>query len=831
LAQAQQDKGDLAKKAQEILKTNCYRCHGQDGADEGGFNFALDVARLREAKLIAPGNPDESLLFKRVSKGSMPPKKEKIRPSEGDIALLKDWISSGAPDFNPPAAKREFVTPDQVLLPIHADLQKLGSAERRFARYFTLTHLYNAGLSDDELQTYRNAVSKLVNSLSWGKKIVVPIYIDPAKTICRIDIRDYGWSSRVWDLVVEANPYGVTYKTDIARFCYTATGCRLPYVRGDWFVYAASRPPLYHDVLQLPKLDKDLEKMLRVDVEQNIRQERVIRAGFNGSGVSRNNRMIERHESPYGAYWKSYDFASNSGRQNLFAHPLGPGTGTTKFQHDGGEIIFNLPNGLQAYLLVDSKGNRIDKGPTAIVSDPDRPDRAVENGVSCMSCHHQGMIEKADQIREHATQNPKGFFKNELPVIQALYAPQETLLAAFKEDGERFRRAVVETGGKLGDSDPVVTLAIRFESRLNLKQAAAEVGLPPEDFLKGVQKNAMLQRILGNLKVEGGTVQRQLFVEAFPRAVNDLSLGDFLAILGELKRFSGHADGVTSVAFSAGGRFAISAGRDKTVRMWDLVLNKEVRTLEGHTHEVKSVAISRDHHWVLSGSYDKTLRLWDANQGVEARRFTGHTEVVVSVAFSADGQRALSGSWDDTVRYWDVATGKELYCFKGHKGDVLSVALSADGKKALSGGADKVVKLWDAASGKIIKSFTGHTDTVVCVALSPDARRVLSSSLDGTVRLWDADTGKELRKLEGQGGIVTSLAFAPDGARAITNVQDQTLDKALAAVILWDLNTGKELKRMEGHRSQITSVAYSYDGTRALSGSLDKTVRLWGLPR
>ena len=33
---------------------------------------------------------------------------------------------------------------------------------RRFQRYFTFAHLHNSGLSDEELQTYRNALNKLV---------------------------------------------------------------------------------------------------------------------------------------------------------------------------------------------------------------------------------------------------------------------------------------------------------------------------------------------------------------------------------------------------------------------------------------------------------------------------------------------------------------------------------------------------------------------------------------------------------------------------------------------------------------------------------------------
>jgi hypothetical protein len=82
-------------------------------------------------------------------------------------------------------------------------------------------------------------------------------------------------------------------------------------------------------------------------------------------GVSRNNRLIERHSSPYGSYWRSYDFADNVGRRNLFAHPLGPSGQASSFEVDGGEIIFNLPNGLHAFMLIDGKGRRLDKAPTA----------------------------------------------------------------------------------------------------------------------------------------------------------------------------------------------------------------------------------------------------------------------------------------------------------------------------------------------------------------------------------------------------------------------------------------------------------------------------------
>jgi mono/diheme cytochrome c family protein len=515
----------LPRKVRTIFETYCYRCHGRDGSIEGGFNYLMDRDRLVARKKVVPGNPAASKLLKRVRSGDMPPEDEKPRPSPDEVALLEQWVRDGAPDFNPATLRRQFLAPADVLRVIRADLDRLDESDRPLARYFTLTHLYDAGLSEDELQTYRLALAKLVNSLSWGRAVVVPRPVDPERTVFRIDLRDYHWGRKEWERILAENPYGVTDDSPAAQAIAAATSCPLPFVRGDWFVAAASRPPLYHDVLQLPITDREVEKQLRLDVAEDIQGRRVARAGFNGSGVSRNNRLIERHETFYGAYWKSYDFANVAGRQNLFAHPLGPGGGASDFQHDGGEIIFNLPNGLQAYMLVDNKGNRIDKGPTAIVSDPRQLDRAVVNGLSCMSCHAHGTIDKTDQVREHVEKNRAAFAADEAALIRALYPERERFQALLQDDAERFRKAVEQTGATLQATEPIVALALRFEGDLDLPLASAEAGLPAEEFTKGLAGSPALARGLGTLQLEGGTVQRQAFLDIFPDLVRELKLG------------------------------------------------------------------------------------------------------------------------------------------------------------------------------------------------------------------------------------------------------------------------------------------------------------------
>lgn len=516
-AQGQERAGaQLAAEVRGLLKTTCHRCHGDDGTVEGGFSYVLDRQQLVARKQIVPGAAGESRLVRKIQSGEMPPEGETPRLTKEQIAAIVKWIDGGAPDFDKPQPVRPFVAPRDMVQAMSDDLQKRDAADRKFTRYLTLTHLYNAGRSEDELRGYHHGITKLVNSLSWGRRVVAPVPLGSPPTILRIDLRDYKWTSALWETLADADPYGLAH-SDLpqARKLSEETACAMPYVRGDWFVSAAARPPLYHQILQLPATDKELEALLHVNVEEDIRTGQVIRAGFNGSAVSRNNRLIERHESSYGYYWKSYDFAKNVGRQNLFSHPLGPGQTDAEFRHDGGELIFSLPNGFQGYLLVNAEGRRIDKGPTEIVSDLKQPDRAVENGLSCMSCHVRGLISKDDQVRAHVQSNPSAFASKERDAILAMYPAQERFQTTINEDIEKFRKATEMAGMPPAISEPIRVLATLFDGELDLGLAAAEACLKPDDLQKLLAKTPALARELGSLQSTGGTVQRETFTRSF----------------------------------------------------------------------------------------------------------------------------------------------------------------------------------------------------------------------------------------------------------------------------------------------------------------------------
>ncbi len=406
-----------------------------------------------------------------------------------------------APDIVklPEVAGRPFVTDADIIRLIAEDAAKATDADRSSLRYFILTRLYNSGEPDGALQAYRMGLAKLLNGLSTRSDAVMPVAVDPGQTVYRVDIGRLGWSRETWDAVAAADPYATAYNNAQFRSLQRELYTPVPFVDADWFVFSAARAPLYYTILDLPKTKAELERRLGLDSYRDFESRHVARAGFQLSGESRNNRMIERHSIGTGAYWETYSFASNSDRRNVFAYPLGPkgGFGAMSdrygFLHDEGQVVFSLPNGFHAYYATDAQGTRIDVESTRVVVDPAQRDLAVTAGISCMGCHDKGIKsnerrpgQPLDQVRDLVDRS--GSFPFEVKnAVDQIFPTGDAMRKTMEGDAKRYAGALeaagVDVDAKLEGVEVVNALSRRFEDNVTPRLAAAAFGLTEQAFM------------------------------------------------------------------------------------------------------------------------------------------------------------------------------------------------------------------------------------------------------------------------------------------------------------------------------------------------------------
>lgn len=525
----------VSQKVFRVLDKHCARCHQNGRLDRlkpaKNFGNILKLEEIaRDPNFILPGNPDGSPLFIQMVKQEMPYDVYQefsggAEITEGDLDAVRTWIEDLGEKVIAACRQREFIDNGAVVSAISKDLNRKQARDIKSLRYVTLTHLYNSCASDHEMKAYAQAVVKLLNSVSRNAAVLKLQTIDPAGTIIKFHLDDLGWTKQDWDRILAVYPYAVRPNNIQTEFVASATGTPLAWLRGDWLAYSASRPPLYHDLLKLPVTFAALQEQLGLDVDKNIEGGQVQRAGFQKSLVSRNNRLIERHALAKGVFWTSYDFAGNRDRQNLFEHPLGP-KGENGFDHDGGETIFSLANGFNAYYLNDADGNQLKNGPTSIVQDQSQRDLMVTNGISCFGCHNQGFRKATDEVRKHILAD-NSFAKDVRDKVSKLYPLAKEMNRLLDQDLSRFRNALRQAGIDpdldLNGVEIINALSQRYERKLDLRMAASEFGV----------KVSELRKTLGSTKGMAFRVKRRLEQGAVPR---DTFEGQFAALAARVNK-------------------------------------------------------------------------------------------------------------------------------------------------------------------------------------------------------------------------------------------------------------------------------------------------------
>lgn len=136
----------------------------------------------------------------------------------------------------------------------------------------------------------------------------------------------------------------------------------------------------------------------------------------------------------------------------------------------------------------------------------------------------------------------------------------------------------------------------------------------------------------------------------------------------------GHAGNVMDLLVTSDGGQLVTLGEDKTIRVWDVQHEREIRKLlgrvgSGATGQLQAIAISPNDRYIVCSAFtgpasdwghppydegDVRIRIFERCTGELVRSFsTGNTNVVSAIAFSPDGRFLLAGSEDGSITVWE----------------------------------------------------------------------------------------------------------------------------------------------------------------------------------
>jgi len=324
----------------------------------------------------------------------------------------------------------------------------------------------------------------------------------------------------------------------------------------------------------------------------------------------------------------------------------------------------------------------------------------------------------------------------------------------------------------------------------------------------------------------------------------------------------GHTGGVLALAFAPrqgrGNDTLISAGLDRSVRLWDAANGLELGSFRGHTAQVQALAVGADGHSLVSGGRDAVAQLWDIStpqewQTLEAVTNPGGDHLIHSITFSPAGKLAATCG-PAGVRVWNLETNRVQHELPNHLAPTFSgdgrllavsfvggiriinlatgtvartipsfpahfIAFTPDGRY-LAAANDKVKEavVWDLSTGKEHARFS-HDAGVRSLAACVDNKTLATADFAGLIKIWDIPSRRLLASNHFKGGTAPALAFSPDGKLLASGSDD-------GRVRLWDLRL-KEPRTFKAHTEVIWGLAFAPDGQTLVSGSWDGQVKLW----
>jgi hypothetical protein len=257
--------------------------------------------------------------------------------------------------------------------------------------------------------------------------------------------------------------------------------------------------------------------------------------------------------------------------------------------------------------------------------------------------------------------------------------------------------------------------------------------------------------------------------------------------------FPAHAGRVSDLDFSPDSRTLLTAGRDGTIRYWDIAATRKTRELKAPGAIPYSARInsSNPDRWVIMGDERGYLYAWDNVRGRIITEIKLHEGAVHAAAYQPGGGGTYFSAGADGEIKVRLSEGQR-YTVKAHDKTLRVAAYSHSGRLIYSAGDDRKVKVWPADAMKDAKPeavFEGHLKYILAADLTPSETLLATGGGDKVINLWDINQKRLVGRLQGHTSDVEAISFAPNGQFLVSASEDQS-------VRVWSIETKEELVRL-----------------------------------
>ena len=180
---------------------------------------------------------------------------------------------------------------------------------------------------------------------------------------------------------------------------------------------------------------------------------------------------------------------------------------------------------------------------------------------------------------------------------------------------------------------------------------------------------------------------------------------------------------------------------------------------EGHKSQIRDVVVSNDGKYAVTAGFDKTIKKWNRETGFVELEFRGNIGkgsegMIYYLAISPDNKYLAAQGWfganDESeplgdVRIYDFETGKMIFVLHELKSSPTGLGFSNDSKFIIAADNNSTIYKWELNTQKVVAQYLFHSSeygkSLSFIKVKND--KILSVDELGKLCLWDINNPKK----------------------------------------------------------------------------------------